>query len=132
ACIGVTEREIMGRGRNMQVIDAGTVALAEARVRQSGVLARLEAWKAEDRATHGLGGRPEIISARALLTALLLLAHENSPLHITRAALLLQHRLEPKSRELLDLPEGNSSFITHVASNRRWYDNTIRCFHRVL
>jgi len=132
SCVGVTEREIIGRGRNMQVIDAGTVALAESRIRQSGVLARLEAWKAEDRTKDGLGGRPEMISTRAVLTALLLLAHENAPLHIKRVSLLLEHRLHPESRDLLDLPEGNSSFITYVVSEQRWYDNTIRAFRRML
>jgi len=129
---GVTEREIIGRGQNMQVIDAGTVALAHSRVRQSGVLTQLEAWKAEDRTSDGLGGRPEMISTSALLTALLLLAHEGSPLHIKRASLLLQYRLQPDSRALLDLPEGNNSFITHIASKDRWYNNTIRAYHRML
>jgi len=129
---GITEREIIGRGRSLQVIDADTVKWAIDRVKSSGVLRRLEEWKAEDSTTDGLGGRPAMISTKALLTALLLLAHENAPMHIRRAALLLQYRLHPESRELLDLPEGNDSFITHIAAKQRWYDNTIRAYHRML
>lgn len=128
---GITEREIIGRGRTLELFDAGTVALVESRVRQSGVLEQLDQWAAADRRPGVLGGRPAMISMRALLTALLLLAHEGSPMHMRRAALLLQHRLAPESRELLNLPKAYTGFATHIASSNRWYTNTVRAFHRL-
>lgn len=128
---GITEREILGRGRNLQQFDDSMVALVETRVRQSGVLEQLERWAAEDSKGEGMGGRPAMISYRALLTALLLLAHEGAPMHIRRAALLLQHRLPSKSRELLDLPEVPTAFARHIPTTNRWFTNTIRAFHRM-
>ncbi|MFD7871521.1 hypothetical protein ACFV3I_13615 [Microbacterium sp. NPDC059771] len=128
---GITEREILGRGRNLQQFDDSTVTLAETRVRQSGILEQFDRWAAEDSSADGMGGRPAMISIRALLVALLLLAHEGAPLHIRRAAHVLQHRLSSKSRELLDLPESPASFATHVPTTKRWYTNTIRAFHRM-
>lgn len=73
---GITEREVLGRGRDLQQFDDSTVALAETRVRQSGILEQLDRWAAEDAKRDGMGGRPAMISYRALLTALLLLAQE--------------------------------------------------------
>ncbi|WKT88258.1 hypothetical protein QYR02_12465 [Microbacterium maritypicum] len=128
---GITEREILGRGRNIQQFDDSMVALVETRVRQSGILEQLERWAAEDSKGEGMGGRPAMISYRALLTALLLLAHEGAPMHMTRAALVLQHRLPPKSRELLDLPEVPAAFAQHIPTTRRWFTNTIRAFGRL-
>lgn len=128
---GITEREVLGRGRDLQQFDDATVTLAETRVRQSGILEQLDRWAAEDANRDGMGGRPARISYRALLTALLLLAQEGAPLHIRRAAYVLQHRLSTKSSALLDLPETPTSFATHVASTKRWYSNTIRAFHRM-
>ena len=128
---GITENEIIARGRNLQQVDPATVALVESRVRQSGILTQLDAWAREDAKPEGMGGRPAMISYRAVLTALLLLAHEGSPMHMRRAGLLLQHRLTPESRALLGLPAAHSSFATHTASNNRWYTNTIRAFHRM-
>ncbi|CAN7379614.1 hypothetical protein LJR044_002304 [Microbacterium foliorum] len=43
---GITEREILGRGRNLQQFDDSTVALVETRVRQSGILEQLDRWAA--------------------------------------------------------------------------------------
>lgn len=128
---GITETEILGRGRNLQKFDDSTVTVFETRVRQSGILEQLDRWAAEDSNAEGMGGRPAMISIRALLVALLLLAHEGSPLHIRRAAYLLQHRLSAPSRDLLDLPESPVSFATHIPTTKRWYTNTIRAFHRM-
>lgn len=129
---GITEREIIGRGRNMQPVNAGTVALIEARVRKSGILEQLEQWTAEDAKPDGMGGRPAAISFRALLTAMLLLAHEGAPMHMSRAATLLQHRLDDQSRAMLGVPKATTSFTTHTTANARWYNNTVRAFHRII
>ena len=128
---GITRAEVLGRGRNTDLIEDATVAVAEARVRKSGVLERLEQWEAEDGKDDSVGGRPRMISYRAVLTALLLMARESAPMHVRRAALLLQVRLTPASRELLGLPQDNSSFVDPNASKDRWYNNTMRAFQRM-
>ena len=94
---GIAPNEIMGRGRNLQPVEPALVALVDSRVRQSGVLEQLEAWAAEDAKADWMGGRPAILSSRAVLTALMLLAHEGSPMLLSRAATLLQYRLPTES-----------------------------------
>lgn len=128
---GITTTEVVGRGRNLQRVDPAIVALADARVRQSGVLEQLDEWAVEDGKADWVGGRPAALSSRAVLTALMLLAHEGAPMLLTRAAALLQHRLSDESRKLLGVPNARTSFAAHVAENRRWYDNTRRAFHRM-
>ncbi|WP_194383334.1 hypothetical protein [Microbacterium luteum] len=128
---GISPAEVLGRGRNTDLIEDATVALAEARVRKSGVLEKLDQWAAEDRNTDGTGGRPAMISSRAVLTAFLLLARESSPMHVRRAALLLQVRLTPASQKLLGLPESDSELVLPSASKDRWYNNTMRAFQRM-
>lgn len=128
---GITRAEVLGRGRNTDLIEDATVAVAEARVRKSGVLEKLERWAAEDGKDESMGGRPSLISYRAVLTALLLMARESAPMHVRRAALLLQVRLTPASRELLGLPQDNSTFVDPSASKERWYNNTMRAFQRM-
>ena len=128
---GISATEVLGRGRNTDLIDDTTVALAESRVRKSGVLEMFEQWAAEDGKDESMGGRPAMISYRAVLTALLLMARESAPMHVRRAALLLQVRLSPASHELLGLPQDNSSFVNASASKDRWYNNTIRAFQRM-
>lgn len=127
----LTAAEVVARGRNINLIDDTTVRLFADRVEKSGVLPLLEQWQREDSAGEGMGGRPAIISFHALLTALLLLAHESAPMHVRRAALLLQHRLSPDVRAELDLPTSNTTFAAHAASNQRWYNNTMRAFQRM-
>ena len=78
-----------------------------------------------------MGGRPAMISYRAVLTALLLLARESAPMHLRRAAFLMQVRLSPASKELLGLPESHDAFVPQDASRDRWYNNTVRAFQRM-
>lgn len=128
---GISDDEILGRGRTTDLVSDAAVAMVEARVRKSGVLESLERWKAEDCNTVGMGGRPAMISYRALLTALLLLARESAPMHLRRAAFLMQVRLSPASKDLLGLPESHDAFIPQDASRDRWYNNTVRAFQRM-
>lgn len=128
---GITPNEVMGRGRNLQQVQPALVALIDSRVRQSGVLEQLDAWAAEDSKADWMGGRPAILSARAVLTALMLLAHEGSPMLLTRAAALLQYRLPAEARDLLGIPHPRTAFASHTAENRRWYSNTVRAYHRM-
>ena len=127
----ITDAEVTGRGRNLDLIDPKAVALADTRVRMSGVLELIEQWITEDTNTQSMGGRPAAISYRAVLTSMLLLAREGAPLHLTRMASLLQHRLAPESRDLLGLPTTARAFRNPTAEGDRWYNNTVRAFHRM-
>lgn len=60
-----------------------------------------------------------------------LMARESAPMHVRRAALLLQVRLTPGSQELLGLPQSNSAFVDPSVSKDRWYNNTMRAFQRI-
>lgn len=128
---GITESEVMGRGRIHQLIDHDTVALMEQRVRKTGVLTLIEAWKSEDSSGSDLGGRPSLISERALLTGLLVLAKQGEAMHLTLLTALFQHGLGDESRELLGLERSSDTFIGHIGETKRWYHNVRRAFHRL-
>lgn len=128
---GMTQAEVMGRGRIHQLIDDDTVKLMESRVRKTGVLERLQAWRDEDAAAFSIGGRPSLISERAILTGMLLLAKEGTAMHLTCLRDLLMFRLSDASRELLGLEAPSAGFVGHIAEKNRWYANTSRAFHRI-
>ena len=100
---GITQAEVMGRGRIHDLIDADTVQLMEGRVRKCGVLERLQQWSDEDAPAFSIGGRPTLISERAILTGLLLLAKEGKAMFMTNLRDLFMYRLSAASRELLEL-----------------------------
>jgi hypothetical protein len=81
-------------------IDTATVTRTNELVTQTGILDMFERWRAEDHITT----RPALVSERALLVGLMLLAKEKSPLSLTLLAELLHRRLDTASRQLLDLP----------------------------
>lgn len=62
-------------------------------VEQSGIPTELARYRREDGYDPNKGGRPSIFSDRQILTLLMLLQLEGSPLHITRARDLLRYRL---------------------------------------
>ncbi|WBM79836.1 hypothetical protein KIV56_16960 [Cryobacterium breve] len=128
---GMTQTEVMGRGRIHQLIDDETVALMESRVRKTGVLERLQQWTDEDASGISVGGRPSLISEKALLTALLLLAKEGTSMFLTSVRDLFMFRLSATSRELLGLETPRTAFVGHVAEKNRWYANTSRAFNRI-
>ncbi|TFC28293.1 hypothetical protein E3O53_12480 [Cryobacterium sp. TMT2-18-3] len=128
---GMTQAEVMGRGHIHQLIDDATVALMEGRVRKTGVLERLQAWRDEDAAAFSIGGRPSLISERAILTGMLLLAKEGTAMHLTCVRDLFMFRLSDASRELLGLEAPSAAFVGHIAEKNRWYANTSRAFHRI-
>jgi hypothetical protein len=129
---GISESEIMSWGQNTTKIDDDKVRLAELRVRKSGVLERLAEWRRQDNPGLSHGGRPALVSDRAVLVGLVLLAGENSPQLIRTLALTFQHRLTDESRALLALSAGTSFFANHAVEHKRWYNNTHNAFHRML
>ena len=128
---GITRAEVMGRGHAYQLIEDPLVALMESRVRKTGLPDQLQAWRAADAASTGLGGRPSLISDTAILTGLLLLAKEGSAMHLTALTALFQYRLSAASRDLLGLEGSGTGYLGHTGQQWRWYSNTHRAFHRI-
>ena len=108
------------------LIDHAAVAHANALVTQTGILHTLDRWRAEDHITK----RGGLVSARAVLVGLLLLARERSPLSLTLLGELLHRRLTSASRQLLDLPARGGSESTDEAKGS--LNRTQAAFHRLL
>jgi hypothetical protein len=128
---GLTKAEVMGRGRVPQLIEHSLVATMAERVNNTGALVKIAEWRRADAPPFSIGGRPALISDRAVLTGLLLLAKEGSAMFLTLLAELFQSRLSDESRELLGVEPAMTSFIGHTSQQKRWYDNTARAFHRI-
>jgi hypothetical protein len=107
--------------RRATLLDEETVAFAAALIDRSAVAEHAEAALA--RRT----GRPRSLPARAVLAALLLLAMDDRPLHLTRVTDLLFRRLSPASRALLS--------VTGTAPDQRHFLAAYRrvryCFHLI-
>ena len=108
------------------LINHAAVTHANELVTQTGILHTLDRWRAED----NISERGGLVSERAVLVGLLLLAREQSPLSLTLLGELLHRRLTIVSRQLLDLPTlrgSESTDETKVSVNR-----TQAAFHRML
>lgn len=119
-------------GRAQHVFTPQLVANAEARVAESGVLDKLAVWRGDDNQTAGVTESATIVSDRAILVGLLLLASEHSPLDISCLAEVFQHRLTSESRALLGLPSAASKVAAHVPDRKRWYSHTRTAFNRII
>ena len=108
------------------LIDHAAVAHANALVTQTGILSTLDRWRAEDNITK----RGGLVSERAVLVGLMLLAREQSPLSLTLLGELLLRRLTSASRQLLDLPARGGSVSTD--ETKGWLSRTQAAFHRML
>jgi hypothetical protein len=104
-----------------RLLDEETVAFAAALIDRSAVAGQAEAALA--RRT----GRRRALPVRAVLAALLLLAMDDRPLHLTRVTELLFRRLSPASRALLGVTGTATSQRAFLAAYRR-----VRyCFHLI-
>jgi hypothetical protein len=85
--------------RAMQLIDT------------SGLLKRIDGWRADER--RGKGGRPETFPIRALLVAMLLCAMQGEPLLATCFTDVLFRRISPSMREVLGVPDSPEAHDHH-------------------
>ncbi|TFB76841.1 hypothetical protein E3O06_01340 [Cryobacterium glaciale] len=100
---GMSAAEVHSGARADYVFTSQQVALAHSRVFQTGILDKFVAWRSEDARVAGASARPTLISDRAILVGLLLLASESGPFLISSLAVVFQNRLTPESRALLHL-----------------------------
>lgn len=99
------------------------VRLLHRLVTESPIPDALKAWTAATRQDYQ-GGRQRDLSDVAILVVILILALENAPLHFTKGAAILHHRLLPESRRLLGL--GDDDNFWH------WYDRLQNGFARII
>ena len=110
-------------GHERGLIDFKRVVAAARLVETSGVLEIVVAERALDRAGKGAGGRKALVSDRAILTILMLLALDHDALHLTLARYIVTNRLGEDSLRYLDLKMGK-------ATNEQVYHRVARAFQR--
>ena len=105
-------------------IDDHRVARAIKLIDTSGICARVDKWRAEDRerAGKGPGGRPASLDDRMVLVIMLALVLEGSPLLVTHAAAAVKYRLSEQAKAMLGIDPDK-------VSNIDWYDRYWRAFH---
>jgi hypothetical protein len=108
-------------GGRLSKFDHHDVAAAEMFLKTSGVLELLDSFDREDGWDERMGGRTQIMHHRHMLIAFLLLAHDRSPLWVREVGKLYRHRLTPKAREMLGLPEANRDLSDR--RQRKYWDN---------
>lgn len=69
----------------------------------SGIVALIEKWQADDRTKTGAGGAPRLVSTRTVLLLLLVLTVEHSAQLVEELAVLVHQRLHPESLAYLGL-----------------------------
>lgn len=108
-------------------VDHRDVMLATTLVDRSGLAADIAAWRAESTtASNPLGGgRPPVIDDRAMLSLLVLMALEDSPMLVSNAAAIVAYRLTDESKELLGIDAEPAKFPD-------WYARAWRALHRLL
>ncbi|WP_276969243.1 hypothetical protein [Ferrimicrobium acidiphilum] len=108
-------------------IDDQQIASAIKLIDASGICVRVAKWRSEDqeRAGKGRGGRPGSLNDRVVLVLLLVLALEGSPLLVTHAAAVVEHRLSGEARAMLGISPDR-------IGNPVWYDRFWRAFHSLL
>jgi hypothetical protein len=114
-----------GRQGIIHSISDSTVVGALSIVDTSGIPARVITWRAEDAKDRHAGGRALSIDDRAIITLLVLLALEGSPLFVTNIANIIEHRLSDNARSLLGIRQ-------FAAEGDDWYDRSWRAVHRLL
>lgn len=117
--------EVHSIDRRTVSVDMAALTQARSLVRQAGIVEMLAQWRAEDGANPLRGGRPHLVTDEQVLTLLMILMLDNSPMHITRARDLVCHRLTKRAQDALGLARDDGD-------ESAWYFRLWRAFRRVL
>ncbi len=112
------------RGVTQPVSDS-VVAAARSIVIAAKIADRVAQWRVEDAKARHAGGRPSSIDDNAILTLLVLLALEGSPLFVTNIANVIEHRMSDEAKSLLGIHQ-------NAADGDDWYDRCWRAVQRLL
>jgi hypothetical protein len=108
------------------------VSETDARVAATGILDKLASWRREDNPAHRGNNPRALVSDRAILVGLLLLASEHYPLSMTALADLFMLGLTLESRTLLGLASVADAPSSQANEHKRWYGGTVTAYHRML
>jgi hypothetical protein len=123
--------EVRAGGRRVSKFTVHEVRLACRRVDQAGILPNLREWAAEDRRGKHPGGRPSLLTDRAVLACCLLLVSEGTALWLTEMATFFWLRLTDEAREELGIDRISNSGVDE-RDFQDWYHRVSRRLHRIL
>ena len=130
------ESTITPSPRSLFRLDGEQVRRFGAIVDQAGACDLLSQWRAEDGYDPSKGGRPAIVSARAILIIFLIVATSGQPLHLTQCSSLLGNPdTTDKGLELLGLPsrkEARALGDAYEPASQRWYNRLRDALKRLL
>lgn len=119
-----------GSGKTSK-FSAHDVELAGRRIDAAGVVEKISQWRAEDRAGKHPGGRPPMLSNRAVLIVCLMLVLEGSPLWMTEMSNVFHYRLTPDGRTALGIDHIVDSGVDDVDA-AAWYSRVGRRLHSII
>ncbi len=114
-----------GRSGAARPISDPVVLAARSIVAAARIGERIAQWRAADVKDRHAGGRPPSIDDNAIVTLLVLLVLEGSPLFVTNIAHAIEHRLGDEAKSLLGIRQ-------YAADGDDWYDRSWRAVHRLL
>ena len=117
--------EVISGSLNTSRIDKGLVLRWRRRLRRSGVLELIAAWRVLDAADRYRGGRPPVISDEVILTLMLVLIAERAGLKGTILGNALGHRLTDAAKEALGISQ------LFDGTNRNWEQLARRAVRRL-
>lgn len=113
-------------------VDVAKLRTAIDVVDDSGVMGLLELWAAEDGHDPAKGGRPRIVSLRTTLILMAVLAIDNAPLHLSRAAQIITDRATDNALKHLGLPSRDRDDYVSKAGRRCWYNRVWYSWHSIM
>lgn len=117
--------EVHSHDRRTAPVDVAALNQSRSLVRESGLAETLREWRREDGYDPSYGGRPKTVTDEQLLTILMVLMLDNSPMHLTRARDLVCTRFTKRAQEALGLSPGDTD-------EDGWYHRLWRAFRRLL
>lgn len=113
-------------------VDVAKLRTAIDIVDDSGVEDMLATWWEEDGGNPSKGGRPRLISQRTALILMAVLAIDNEPLHITKAATILTDRATDNALKTLGLPTRDEDDYRTKLGRQCWYNRLWNTWHSIM
>lgn len=126
----LTERDLHARSTKSGVIPADEIAAIGEMLDRVPIVETLHKWQASDAAGKRPGGRPQLITHRAMLIACILIWKEHTPFHTTELGNLFWRRLDDEGRRLLGIDHVPVTG-DHMAESKFWHNRADRALHRI-
>ncbi|WP_232843316.1 hypothetical protein [Corynebacterium hindlerae] len=113
-------------------VDVAKLKTAIDVVDDSGVMDLLELWAEEDGQDPSRGGRPRIVSLRTTLILMVVLAIDNQPMHLTKAAQIITDRAADNALKHLGLPSRDRDDYVSKVGRKCWYNRVWFSWHSIM